>query len=162
MIYKKISRRSVSSLLPLSFHLCLTSPIFLRFSHLKEEIPSYPIVSRAKPYSKFRKSLSEFLDRLISSSSDAEVLYDDTMMEVFKAWVSAMSSSSIRSFRHTATVMALWTITSVSSVSEQAKKDLNSVVKQRDTEKKKGNRNDKARLKELEGKVLEARENKGS
>lgn len=103
--------------------------------------------------------MTEFLDRLVSSAADAEVLYDDSMMDTFKAWVYAMSSSSIRSFRHTATVMALWTITSISTVNEQARKDLNSLTKQRDVEKKKP-RHDKARLRELEVKVLEAKSNK--
>lgn len=121
----------------------------------KEPIPSYPIVSRAKDYKKFRKSLAEFIERLIASAAEAEILFDETFMETFQAWVSAMSSSSLRSFRHTATVIALWTISSVSAVSEQARKDFSTASRQRDAEKKKG-RTDKTRLKALEEKVEQA------
>ncbi len=122
----------------------------------KQPIPSYPIVSRSKTFKSFRKSLSEFLHRLIMSAYDAEVLTSDGFMEPYQAWVSAMSSSSLRSFRHTATVVALWTISALNEVNAQAAKDLSTATKQRDAEKKKA-RTDKSRLKDLETKVLESR-----
>ncbi|TKY87817.1 hypothetical protein EX895_003398 [Sporisorium graminicola] len=122
----------------------------------KQPIPSYPIVSRSKTFKSFRKSLNEFLHRLVMSAYDAEVLTSDGFMEPFQAWVSAMSSSSLRSFRHTATVVALWTISALNEVNAQATKDLSTATKQRDAEKKKA-RADKSRLKDLESKVLESR-----
>nr|WJN25055.1 sister chromatid cohesion subunit [Pseudozyma flocculosa] len=122
----------------------------------KQPIPSYPIVSRSKTFKSFRKSLHEFLHRLVMSAYDAEVLTSDGFMEPYQAWVSAMSSSSLRSFRHTATVIALWTISAFNEVNAQASKDLATATKQRDAEKKKA-RADKSRLKDLESKVLESR-----
>lgn len=122
----------------------------------KQPIPSYPIVSRSKSFKSFRKSLNEFLHRLVMSAYEAEVLTADGFMEPFQAWVSAMSSSSLRSFRHTATVVALWTVSALNEVSTQATKDLSTATKQRDAEKKKA-RTDKSRLKDLESKVLESR-----
>ncbi len=122
----------------------------------KQPIPSYPIVSRSKTFKSFRKSLNEFLQRLVMSAYDAEVLTSDGFMEPYQAWVSAMSSSSLRSFRHTATVVALWTISAFNEVGAQATKDLSTATKQRDAEKKKA-RADKSRLKDLESKVVESR-----
>ncbi|SPO27520.1 related to Nuclear cohesin complex subunit [Ustilago trichophora] len=122
----------------------------------KQPIPSYPIVSRSKTFKSFRKSLNEFLQRLVMSAYDAEVLTSDGFMEPYQAWVSAMSSSSLRSFRHTATVIALWTISAFNEVNAQATKDLSTATKQRDAEKKKA-RADKSRLKDLESKVVESR-----
>ena len=122
----------------------------------KQPIPSYPIVSRSKSFKSFRKSLNEFLHRLIMSAYDAEVLTAEGFMEPYQAWVSAMSSSSLRSFRHTATVIALWTISALNEVNAQATKDLSTATKQRDAERKKA-RADKGRLKDLESKVLESR-----
>ncbi|EST04683.1 hypothetical protein PSEUBRA_005959 [Kalmanozyma brasiliensis GHG001] len=122
----------------------------------KQPIPSYPIVSRSKTFKSFRKSLNEFLHRLIMSAYEAEVLTSDGFMEPYQAWVSAMSSSSLRSFRHTATIVALWTISALNEVNAQATKDLSTATKQRDAEKKKA-RTDKSRLKDLETKVLESR-----
>ncbi|CBQ72593.1 related to Nuclear cohesin complex subunit [Sporisorium reilianum SRZ2] len=122
----------------------------------KQPIPSYPIVSRSKTFKSFRKSLNEFLHRLVMSAYDAEVLTSDGFMEPYQAWVSAMSSSSLRSFRHTATVVALWTISALNEVTAQASKDLSTATKQRDAEKKKA-RADKSRLRDLESKVVESR-----
>ncbi|GAC93151.1 potential nuclear cohesin complex subunit fragment [Pseudozyma hubeiensis SY62] len=122
----------------------------------KQPIPSYPIVSRSKTFKSFRKSLNEFLHRLVMSAYDAEVLTSDDFMEPYQAWVSAMSSSSLRSFRHTATVVALWTISALNEVTAQATKDLSTATKQRDAEKKKA-RADKSRLKDLETNVLQSR-----
>ncbi|CDR98692.1 hypothetical protein [Sporisorium scitamineum] len=122
----------------------------------KQPIPSYPIVSRSKAFKSFRKSLNEFLHRLVMSAYEAEVLTSDGFMEPYQAWVSAMSSSSLRSFRHTATVIALWTISALNEVNAQATKDLSTATKQRDAEKKKA-RADKSRLRDLESKVLESR-----
>ncbi|KAJ9480177.1 Cohesin subunit SCC3 [Pseudozyma hubeiensis] len=122
----------------------------------KQPIPSYPIVSRSKTFKSFRKSLNEFLHRLVMSAYDAEVLTSDEFMEPYQAWVSAMSSSSLRSFRHTATVVALWTISALNEVTAQATKDLSTATKQRDAEKKKA-RADKSRLKNLETNVLHSR-----
>ncbi|SAM82881.1 related to Nuclear cohesin complex subunit [Ustilago bromivora] len=122
----------------------------------KQPIPSYPIVSRSKTFKNFRKSLNEFLRRLVMSAYDAEILTSDGFMEPYQAWVSAMSSSSLRSFRHTATVVALWTVSAFNQVNAQATKDLSTATKQRDAEKKKA-RADKSRLKDLESKVVESR-----
>nr|WJN25053.1 sister chromatid cohesion subunit [Farysia itapuensis] len=122
----------------------------------KQPIPSYPIVSKSKTFKSFRKSLSEFLHRLVMSAYEAEVLAVDGFMDPYLAWVSAMSSSSLRSFRHTATVIALWTISAINEVSGQAIKDLTAATKQRDAEKKRA-RADKSRLKELEAKVTSTR-----
>nr|WJN25054.1 sister chromatid cohesion subunit [Moesziomyces parantarcticus] len=122
----------------------------------KQPIPSYPIISRSKTFKSFRKSLNDFLHRLVMSAYDAEILTADGFMEPYQAWVSAMSSSSLRSFRHTATVIALWTISALSEVGAQASKDLATATKQRDAEKKKA-RSDKSRLKDLESKLVESR-----
>ena len=58
-------------------------------------------------FKKFRKSLSEFLERLISSAAELGSLYTSDLMPTLQTWVIAMSSSQLRSFRHTATVIAL-------------------------------------------------------
>ncbi|PWN46991.1 hypothetical protein IE53DRAFT_278454 [Violaceomyces palustris] len=123
----------------------------------KETMPSYPLISKSKSFKAFRKSLSEFIGRLIHNASEAETLSAEGFMETFQAWISAMSSSSLRSFRHTATVVALWTISAINEVGAAARKDLTMATKQRDAEKKKA-KNDKSRLKELESKVEEAKE----
>ncbi|CEH14396.1 Sister chromatid cohesion complex Cohesin, subunit STAG/IRR1/SCC3 [Ceraceosorus bombacis] len=118
----------------------------------KELLPSYPLVSKAASYKKFRKSLAEFLDRLFQTAAEAEVLYDEVLIETFIAWVSAMSSSSVRAFRHTATDLALWAIGSLAKVSAELAKERASAIKARDAERRKA-RGDKSRLTEFEANV---------
>ncbi|PWN40799.1 hypothetical protein IE81DRAFT_348894 [Ceraceosorus guamensis] len=118
----------------------------------KELLPSYPLVSKAASYKKFRKSLAEFLDRLFQTAAEAEVLYDEVLVETFIAWVSAMSSSSVRAFRHTATDLALWAIGSLAKVSLELAKERASAIKARDAERRKA-RGDKSRLTEFEANV---------
>ena len=120
----------------------------------QELVPSYPLISKAASYKKFRKSLAELLERIFTSAAEADALYDEALIETFIAWISAMSSSALRAFRHTATAIALWTIGALAQVGGELKKELASATKSRDAERKKA-RADKARLKELEFKVKE-------
>ncbi|KAJ7701757.1 hypothetical protein B0H17DRAFT_1127998 [Mycena rosella] len=74
----------------------------------KEQAPTaYPLTSKLPLFKKFRKSLHEFLERLIDAAASLGSLYTSDLIPTLQAWVIAMSSSQIRSFRHTATVVAL-------------------------------------------------------
>lgn len=111
-------------------------------------------------FKKFRKSLSEFIERLIASSADLGALYTSELMETLLTWVIAMSSSQIRSFRHTATVVALEVETALCDVAAAVEKEAEVVGRQREGEKKrKGtSKGSSARDKELEVKAQEIRE----
>lgn len=151
-------------------------------SHLshnkKYDSPTYPLTSKLPLFKKFRKSLSEFLHRLITSAADLGSLYAHSnetdksgLMPTLQTWVIAMSSSQIRSFRHTATVVALDVETGLCEVAASVEKEAEVVGRQRDAEKRKVNsvkRNagvgaaakkeveaSVARLKELEDKAKE-------
>ncbi|KAL9113101.1 MAG: hypothetical protein Q9227_002713 [Pyrenula ochraceoflavens] len=68
----------------------------------------YPLTSRLKQYSAFRSVLVEFFDALIKTMHASTILYSDTTLyENMQEWLGTMSSSSIRPFRHTATVISL-------------------------------------------------------
>lgn len=74
-------------------------------------------------------------------------------METLQQWVVSMSSSQIRSFRHTATVIALEAETALCDVAAATDKEAEVVTRQREGEKKrKGTKGGNARLKELETK----------
>lgn len=82
-------------------------------------------------------------------------------MATLQTWVIAMSSSQIRSFRHTATVVALEIETALCDVSAAVEKEAEIVGRQREGEKKRKATNKGgggARLKELEAKAKEIRE----
>ncbi|KAJ3552702.1 hypothetical protein NP233_g12817 [Leucocoprinus birnbaumii] len=79
----------------------------------QENSPVYPLTSKLPIFKPFRASLSEFIDRLVTSTADLGVIYTSDFMSTLQTWVIAMSSSQIRSFRHTATVVALEVETSL-------------------------------------------------
>ena len=64
-------------------------------------------MSKQPAFRKFRRSLAEFFERLIQSAAEMGLLYDTELMPTLQGWVVAMSSAHMRSFRHTATVIAL-------------------------------------------------------
>jgi cohesin complex subunit SA-1/2 len=111
-------------------------------------------------FKKFRKSLSEFIERLIASSADLGALYTSDLMATLQTWVVAMSSSQIRSFRHTATVLALEVETALCDVAASVEKEAEVVGRQREGEKKRkaSNKAGGAREKELQVKAQEIRE----
>lgn len=80
----------------------------LQEEYQQENPGEYPLVSRAKQYHAFRSVLVEFFDALIKSMHASTILYSDpTLFENIQQWVDTMSSSGIRPFRHTATVISL-------------------------------------------------------
>lgn len=80
-------------------------------------------------------------------------------MATLQTWVVAMSSSQIRSFRHTASVVALEVETALCEVAAAVEKESQVVGRQREGEKKrKGTgKGGSARDKELEAKAQEIR-----
>ncbi|CAO1630591.1 unnamed protein product [Sympodiomycopsis kandeliae] len=128
----------------------------------KTPMASYPIVSRSDDYKKFKKSLTEFFSRLFvtafesdrlltapSTAESSEDVFDHPLIDVLKEWLSTFSSSTFRSFRHTATFIVLNNIESLAALLLEKRKTLETTKKHRDAEKKKA-RPDKARVQQLE------------
>ncbi|KAI0058337.1 hypothetical protein BV25DRAFT_1283433 [Artomyces pyxidatus] len=128
----------------------------------QDDSPIYPLTSKLPIFKKFRRSLSEFLERLITSSAELGLLYTTDLMATLQTWVIAMSSSQLRSFRHTATVIALEVETALCDVAAAVEKEAEVIGRQREGERKrKASNKTKAaggREKELEGKAAEVRE----
>ncbi|KAI9513450.1 hypothetical protein F5148DRAFT_1273088 [Russula earlei] len=120
--------------------------------------------SRLPIFKKFRKSLSEFLERLIISAAELGILYTTDLVATIQTWITCMSSSQLRSFRHTATVVALEILTALCDVAAATDKEADVLDRQKAGEKKrKAVNKSKAvtgREKELEGKAAEVRQRK--
>ncbi|THH30478.1 hypothetical protein EUX98_g3693 [Antrodiella citrinella] len=124
----------------------------------QDDSPVYPLTSKLPAFKKFRKSLSEFLSRLVSSAAALGQLYISDLIPTLQAWVVAMSSSQIRAFRHTATVVALEVETALCEVAAEVEKEAETVSRQREGERKRKNDGNAARVKELQAKAGEVRE----
>ena len=114
-------------------------------TRLQDESPIYPLTSKLPTFKKFRKSLAEFLHRLVAASAETNLMYTTVFIDVFKHWVAAMSSSQLRSFRHTATVLALEVETALCDVAASVEKEMSTTERQVEAERKRKGGRDRAR-----------------
>ena len=115
----------------------------------------YPLISRAKGSASFRSALTGFFVTLISTCHEAGLLYSDlAILENIEVWVHTMSSSTLRPFRHTATVIALTIGNTLCTVAANIADNAAKTMRQKEGEQKRKNVN-KERVKALETKVAE-------
>ena len=116
----------------------------------------YPLISKAKGNASFRPTLTGFFATLISTCHAAGLLYSDlAILENIEVWVHTMSSSTLRPFRHTATVIALTIGNMLCTVAADIAENAAKTMRQKEGEQKKKSVN-KERVKALETKIAEA------
>lgn len=97
----------------------------------------------------------------MSASAELGILYDSDLIPTLQTWLVPMSSAQLRSFRHTATVIALDLESALAEVAAEVEKEAEVVRRQLEGERKKrgGGRSGKPtqREKELEGKAQEVK-----
>ncbi|KIJ16482.1 hypothetical protein PAXINDRAFT_113645 [Paxillus involutus ATCC 200175] len=125
----------------------------------QENSPIYPLTSKLPAFKRFRASLSELIERLILAAAELGLLYTSDLITTLQTWVVAMSSSQIRSFRHTATVVALEVETALCQGAAAVEKEAEIVGRQREGERKRkaNNKSTGVREKDLDGKAAEVR-----
>jgi len=114
---------------------CLTASSHL--SPQQGDAQRYPLASKAPAFRKLRKSLSEFFDRLIRAASETDALFSSDLIPTLQSWVVAMSSARLRSFRHTATIVALEVESALCTVAADIEKEAETVHRQKEAERKK-------------------------
>ncbi|KAF9078436.1 hypothetical protein BDP27DRAFT_1309581 [Rhodocollybia butyracea] len=103
---------------------------------------TYPLISKNLPFHNsktkysFRANLCEFISRLISASALLGPLYDSPLVDTLEVWLVPMSSSQIRSIRHTSTVIALEVETALSRVAKDVEKEVEVAGRMKEGEKK--------------------------
>ncbi|KAF2671792.1 STAG-domain-containing protein [Microthyrium microscopicum] len=103
-----------------------------------ENLTEYPIVSRAKGTAAFRQTLTGFISSLVLTIHKGHILFEDTtLIEVFISWVSTLSSTGNRALRHTATVIALETVSALAEVARELVTNTAKIQLQIEGEKKK-------------------------
>lgn len=78
-----------------------------------------------------------FVDALVATTNASSILYDDlALIENLQIWVTTMSSSAIRPFRHTATVVSLALVTSLCAIAAKVEENTAKTLRQMDNEKR--------------------------
>lgn len=127
----------------------------LQNEYQAEGITDYPLISHEKKFKAFQLVLEEFIGALIQTFHHSSVLYtDEALLENIQIWMSSMSTSNFRPFRHTATVMALSVITSLCEITQEVTTTVTTSRKQLESEKKKKTVN-KGRVEAIQTAVTE-------
>lgn len=118
-------------------------------------ISEYPLVSKARKFKAFQPVLEEFFASLIQTLHHSSVLYDDeNLFENIQIWISALSTSSCRPFRHTSAIIALAIMNALCDVARSLMTSVSSSRKQVESEKKKKSVN-KGRVDSIQTSVQE-------
>ncbi|KAF8474020.1 hypothetical protein BDZ91DRAFT_779776 [Kalaharituber pfeilii] len=128
----------------------------------KQQSPDYPLISKRPEFRGFRKSLFDFLQALIKHIAAKELLYTDPpLIENIQIWIIAMSSSTLRPFRHTSTIISFNILTTLCDIASDLRKSIVIATRQLDAENKKSKKN-QGRIKALEEKLNEGEERRDS
>ncbi|KAI5840311.1 STAG domain-containing protein [Morchella snyderi] len=118
----------------------------------------YPLTSKKPEFRRFRQHLSSFLHALMATFAVRDTLYTDpALIENFQVWIAAMSSSTLRQFRHTSTVFALDIVSSLAAIAADARRANSTTNRQFEAEGRKAKRNE-GRISALETKLKEGEE----
>ncbi|KAL4076765.1 hypothetical protein V8B97DRAFT_2084279 [Scleroderma yunnanense] len=130
----------------------------------QENSPIYPLTSKLPAFKRFRASLSELIERIVLAAAELGSLYTSDLITTLQAWVVAMSSSQIRSFRHTATVVALEVETALCQVAATVEKEAQILSRQREGERKRkaNNKASGVREKDLDDKAIQVRKRRAA
>ena len=80
----------------------------LQEEYQAQKITDYPLISKTRGTVFSRATMTGFFHSLIATVHASGLLYNDiALIENIQVWVTTMSSSGIRPFRHTATVISL-------------------------------------------------------
>ncbi|KAJ5770353.1 uncharacterized protein N7511_002404 [Penicillium nucicola] len=123
-----------------------------------EGITEYPLISKSKKFRAFQPLLEEFVIALIKTFHASSILYtDDAVLENVQIWLSTMSTSRCRPFRHTATIMSLGIMHALCDIAREVTTSVTTSRKQLESEKKKKNVN-KGRVEAIRTAVTEGEE----
>ncbi|KAI9870937.1 MAG: hypothetical protein M1830_003611, partial [Pleopsidium flavum] len=127
----------------------------LQDEYQAQKITDYPLISKSKGNATFRATLTGFFDALINTAHVSSLLYNDiALIENIQAWVTTTSSSAIRPFRHTATVISLAIVSTLCNIANEVAESSAKTLRQMEGEKKKKAVN-KGRIAALQEKISE-------
>lgn len=123
-----------------------------------QKIADYPLISKAKSHATFRSTMTGFFHSLMSTAYAAGILFTEPVFhENIEVWVLPMTDSTIRPFRHTATVIALAIGSTICSLTAEIANDTAKIARQKENEQKKKGVN-KERVRGLEARIVEGEE----
>ena len=81
-------------------------------------------------FRRFKATLGDFIIQLVRQCAQAELLYDEFMMDYVLQLLSEMSASHVRPFRHTGTFCAMKLMSALVGVALNVNKEIEDTTKQ--------------------------------
>ncbi|XP_073510897.1 cohesin subunit SA-3 [Phyllobates terribilis] len=101
-----------------------------------EDSPDYPLSLSAKTWKKFRVNFGEFLGTLVTCCQ-YNIIYDGIFMDALISFVTGLSDSQVRAFRHTSTFAAMKLMTALVKVAKDLRHHLDTSQRQFNVERAK-------------------------
>lgn len=129
---------------------------------------TYPLIAKIKSFRPFKGNLSKVVEELVVSLRSSGLIYEDNdstkhsqaIMPLLLAWLGSMSSSPLRSIRHTSTFVGLKMHSALCDAADRVNHDLSVRQRQKEAEAKKSGPAAKKRAKDAEDKVKETHAHK--
>ncbi|MCJ1477261.1 hypothetical protein MMC13_005932 [Lambiella insularis] len=132
----------------------------LQDEYQAQKITDYPLISKARGATFSRYAMTNLFHSIIAAAHASGILYSDVaLVENIEIWVTTMSSSGIRPFRHTATVVSLAVASAMCDIMKEIVENIAMTMLQKESERKKKSVN-KARVASLQTMVEENKKNK--
>ena len=124
-----------------------------------QKISDYPLIAKGKGTAALRAHIVDFIQALLATASAANVLHEDpAVMENVTVWLTCMTDSTLRPFRHTATIVALAMGSTLCALAAEHGKTIATFMKQKATESKNKKKVNQARIDAIEAKIQENEE----
>ncbi|KAM4038590.1 cohesin subunit SA-3 [Anomaloglossus baeobatrachus] len=101
-----------------------------------EDSADYPLSLSTKTWKKFRVNFGEFLDTLVICCQ-YNVIYDGVFMDILISFITGLSDSQVRAFRHTSTFAAMKLMTALVKVARDLKHHMDTSQRQFNVERAK-------------------------
>ena len=103
----------------------------------QEDGSEYPLTINYQNFRQFKQRLGDFLHQFVSQSAEAELLYDEFMMDYVLQLLIEMSASPVRAFRHTGTLCAMKLMSALVTVALNVNKEIEDTTAQFEMERMK-------------------------
>ena len=86
----------------------------------------YPLMSHSNAFRGLKSNVSELVERFVKESHHRGILFDEYLMTtVVMPWVTTLSASQVRPFRHAATLVAMKITTALTAVLSEIEEEIN-------------------------------------
>ncbi|XP_056426122.1 cohesin subunit SA-3 [Hyla sarda] len=101
-----------------------------------EDSADYPLSLSSRPWKKFRVNFGEFLGMLVSCCQ-YNIIYDGVLMDILISFLTGLSDSQVRAFRHTSTFAAMKMMTALVKAARDLKHHFDTSQRQFNVERSK-------------------------